>query len=63
MNGNMTGETHMGEYNFGGGSEPRGHNGIAPLDMCHYIFLVPEFWFQFSRILLSTESVGSKKLF
>ena len=53
----------MGEYNFGGGSDPRGHHGIAPLDMCHYIFLVPEFWFRFSRILLSTESVGSKKFF
>ena len=44
-------------------SEPRGHHGIAPLDKCHYFLLVPAFWLQFSRILLSAGSVGSKKFF
>ena len=37
--------------------------GIALLYKWHYIFLVSEFWLQFSRILLSPRHVGSKKYF
>ena len=39
------------------------HHGIAPSGNCHYNFLVPVFWFQFSRILLSAGSFVSKNLF
>ena len=34
------------------GFGPRRHHGIAPLDKCHYNFLVPLLWLKFSRILL-----------
>ena len=58
------GRHHEGRKSFGGktilerGSDPRRRHGIAPLDKCHYNFLVPLFWLQFSRILL-----GIKKHF
>ena len=49
----MTGESHLRIRQFWrGGSDPRRYHGIAPLDKWHYNVLVPQFWLQFSRILL-----------
>ena len=48
---------HQGRKSYGGktvlewGSDRRRHYGIAPLDKCHYNFLVPLLWLQFFRIL------------
>ena len=37
---NMWGKSHVGLREFWkkGGSDTRGHDGIAPLDKCHYNF-------------------------
>ena len=46
-----------------GVSNAGGHHGIAQLGKCHNNFLVPVFWPQFSRNLLSAGSFGSKNFF
>ena len=47
----------------GGGSNYGEYHEIAPLGECQYNFLMPVFWLQFSRILLSGGSVGLKNFF
>ena len=54
----MRRESHMGLRQFSmGESDRERHHGIALLDKCHYNFLVPLFWLQFSRILLRIKKI------
>ena len=48
-----------GKTILGGGSEPRRHHGITPLDKYHCNFLVPQSWLKFSRILLWINIISS----
>ena len=53
LDNTIRGEKHMAVRQFWRGrSDPRKHRGIAPLDKCHYNFLVALFSLQYSRILL-----------
>ena len=59
----VSGKENFEERVLKGVSNPGGHHGIAPLGKCHCTFLMPVFCLQFSRILFSTGSFGSKNLF